>query len=777
MLLIPSLWSYFASSLLNAARRLPLPQFKTVSPLCTVMVEYRELPHLETVLRMHFHQLSDDWSALLVCSDDNFEYVRHVVEKIGVNVSVINISQKNKSLQSEDDLQRLMVDLDFWELITAQKVLFFSDEGFLLRKGIEAYLKFDYIGAPASKPYEKDVNIGYGKFSLRTVDVCKAVLKELREDGINPEGLITSEFTEDVFFSLFISERSKVTPTIQNALLAPPRVICYYLTQFHRIPENDEWWGEGFTEWDNVKRAVPLFDGHYQPHIPQNGYYDLTDPQTFRNQIALAKAHNIHGFCFYYYWFNGRRILEAPLDLFLNDTSLDMPFCLMWTNENWTRRWDGKDQEILLQQNHGDEDDIDFIASVKPYLMDPRYIRIDDKPLISIYRSGLFPDIQQTLNRWRAWCLAHGVGEIYIVCVLSNRGVSNPMSLGFDCSLEFPPHGVYAPAVTPNNVTPNFTGTVYDYEQYALVDKQYPHFKCVFPSWDNTPRRQLAASIFNGSTPELYQKRLIEAIRGSHKKTVFVNAWNEWGEGAHLEPDVKHGCAYLEATKRAIDSFKKMAVVVHVYYVEVFKEHVLPQLEQVAEEIFDIYITTPLESHLIQDLCKSVKAKVVVLTYPNTGRDVRPFLLTMKHSVMGNYQAFLKVHGKKERQDHIQYWDNSCYKKLFSCMEWAFTTITTTNTGIIALDKSLCPLIECNLTANRKTLTEICDKLGMAMPETNFIAGTMFYGTPDVIAPFFPLLDDEWGDDLTLADGTKAHACERLFLSCAESLGKEIKLI
>jgi len=339
-----------------------------------------------------------------------------------------------------------------------------------------------------------------------------------------------------------------------------PRVICYYLTQFHRVPENDEWWGEGFTEWTNVRKATPLFEGHYQPHVPRDGYYDLMDdPQTFRHQIDLAKQYGIGGFCFYYYWFNGRRLLEKPLEMFLNDSSLDMPFCLMWANETWSRRWDGSEHEILVQQRHNDEDDISFIASLKPYLLDSRYIRIDGKPLISLYRRDLFPNITSTVMRWRTWCRENGVGEIYVVNVLTREKQSSHSA--FDCALEFPPHGLWrAKPLYPSGLATNFDGGVYGAEDLLCRDRDFPTFKCVSPSWDNTPRLGLRSSLFNGTTPALFQKRLAEAFRVSHYNTVFVNAWNEWGEGAHLEPDMKWGDAYLQATKNALQGVREMKI-------------------------------------------------------------------------------------------------------------------------------------------------------------------------------------------------------------------------
>lgn len=345
------------------------------------------------------------------------------------------------------------------------------------------------------------------------------------------------------------------------------RVIAFYLPQFHPIPENDAWWGEGFTDWTNVRRAVPQFEGHYQPHEPDEflGYYDLRDRSVQARQIELAKQYGIEGFCFYFYWFSGKRLLELPVENYLNDPSLDLPFCLCWANENWTRRWDGLDKDILIAQHHSDQDDLAFIQYVAKYLRDPRYIRVLGKPLLLVYRPSLFPDIRATAQRWRTWCRDNGIGEIYLAYPQSFDFV-DPAIFGFDAAIEFPP-SFHLPDITRHVKTyKGFEGVVYEWRWYIARSENYPDpdyklFRCVNPGWDNTPRRKNHGRVFHNSSPQLFARWLNNAFADTlrrfdqeDERLVFINAWNEWGEGAHLEPDRRYGYAWLQAVREAHQS-------------------------------------------------------------------------------------------------------------------------------------------------------------------------------------------------------------------------------
>lgn len=353
-----------------------------------------------------------------------------------------------------------------------------------------------------------------------------------------------------------------------EALKNPPvNLIAFYLPQFHQIAENDKWWGEGFTEWANVKPAKPQFEGHYQPHVPgELGYYNLLDIEIQKRQVELAKLYGVGGFCFYYYWFNGKRLLEKPVENYLNNKDLDLPFCLCWANENWTRRWDGMDNEILMAQNHSPQDDIKFIESLKDYLNDSRYIRVDGKPLIIIYRPLLLPSAQKTAQRWRKWCRENGIGEIHLASTLSVDTIE-PHNIGFDSVIEFPPNNSNIPEITSQiyNISHDFSGKIYDLK--PLMDRSlsyktpdYIIFRGVCPSWDNTPRRKNNGTILFNSSPKSYEDWIYNAIKDTinrikvpENRFVFINAWNEWAEGAYLEPDRRFGYAFLSATRNALE--------------------------------------------------------------------------------------------------------------------------------------------------------------------------------------------------------------------------------
>lgn len=343
------------------------------------------------------------------------------------------------------------------------------------------------------------------------------------------------------------------------------RAIAFYLPQFHPIPENDLWWGNGFTEWTNVVQARPHFKGHSQPHIPgELGFYDLRLAEVRERQAQLARRYQLHGFCYYYYWFNGRRLLERPLEEVLRTGKPDFPFCICWANENWTRRWDGAEHELLVEQVHTPTTDSAFIHDVLPIVTDPRYIRVGNKPILLVYRAGLLPDAKRTTETWREEARRAGIPGLHL-CAVQSFGLIDPRPLGFDAAVEFPPHGLAAEDVTESisGDEPPFQGRVYDYRDavaHALVRPvpEFRRYRGVMSGWDNTPRRGARGTVYAHSSPREYETWLRAAIAETDatlppgERLVFINAWNEWAEGAHLEPDQLDGYAYLEATSRAL---------------------------------------------------------------------------------------------------------------------------------------------------------------------------------------------------------------------------------
>ena len=375
-----------------------------------------------------------------------------------------------------------------------------------------------------------------------------------------------------------LAERSAVPPKPADHLAwqrfeigrdVPPRlrVVPFYLPQFHPIPENDLWWGEGFTEWTNVKAAKPVYLGHDQPKLPEDlVFYDLRAPDTIARQASLAKAAGIEGFMYYHYWFAGKQLLERPiLDRLAGDVKL--PFCLMWANENWTRRWDGRESDILIGQNYDEVPATRFIEDVMPILQDPRYMRIDGRPILAIYRPAQIPDLVSVVSSWREATRRAGLGDLFVMMVdvaKQFHGIDkDPQKFGLDGSLGFPPHNALWEWVAdaPAGVPRGFSGRILGYRAMAndairkleagLSDDYCPG---VMVNFDNTARRQENPDIWYGSNPYTFRRWLAAAAaevagRASDRRMVFVNAWNEWAEGATLEPSARFGSTYLLAVR------------------------------------------------------------------------------------------------------------------------------------------------------------------------------------------------------------------------------------
>jgi len=589
----------------------------------------------------------------------------------------------------------------------------------------------------------------------------------------------------------------------------PHTSIAFYLPQFHAIPENDEWWGEGFTEWSNVRPAKPLFPGHHQPHEPgELGYYDLSGVQAIKRQVKIAKNYLVDAFCFYFYWFNGKTLLETPAQIMRSNPSIDFRYCLCWANENWTRRWDGLDQDVLISQRHSATDDLAFIEYMSTYLKDDRYVRVAGKPLLIVYRPSLLPDPQATAKRWRARCVEMGIGEICLATTHSFENV-DPGTYGFDCAVEFAPNNMAPPCVTPTveGLPADFQGQIYDWRGLVCRSESYPQadyrlYRCVNPGWDNTPRKKLNSSIFLNSSPRAFQQWTVNAISDTTRHfgsdgLVFINAWNEWAEGAHFEPCQRYGYAYLEAFRQArirdgakrqltdkisanLDS-SKVAIVIHAFYPDLLPE-ILDPLQHIPEiGRPKIIITAPYAS---VGACAQQTERYrdnidpLIIGVENRGRDILPFFTAFEYIVRAGYRVFCKLHTKRSlHREDGKTWRRRLLGSLLdpdrvpAILERLSNSKTT---GIVAPGDHLLPM-STYWGSNQYAVLSLATRLGveardvLALP---LVAGSMFWARTEALLPLYALVDSaDFESESGQTDGTMAHAIERLFSVSAYSVG------
>jgi|WetSurMetagenome_2_1015567.scaffolds.fasta_scaffold179299_1 lipopolysaccharide biosynthesis protein len=341
--------------------------------------------------------------------------------------------------------------------------------------------------------------------------------------------------------------------------------IAFYLPQYYPIPINNKNWGYGFTEWTNVTRAQPQFIDHYQPHRPERfGYYDTRIPDLLSEQSKLAHCYGIGAFCFYYYCFQGEAELEYPIKVYACNSKVYLPFCLCWANENWTKRWDGKEDEILVEQKYGSGLMKDIIRKISSYFEVSNYLKIENRPIVIIYNPSAVPSISILVNEWREYCYKKNIANPYIIGAKTFNADNKILNHGLDGIMEFPPHGINIPPINMSNKLINFSfkGRVHNIKDYIEYIKDNPPdkiFRGAFPSWDNTSRALESAKIFIETTPtnfelwcDIIAKYTLSTFDDS-KRFFFINAWNEWGEGAHLEPDRKYGYAYLQALRNILN--------------------------------------------------------------------------------------------------------------------------------------------------------------------------------------------------------------------------------
>lgn len=601
------------------------------------------------------------------------------------------------------------------------------------------------------------------------------------------------------------------------------KAIAFYLPQFHRCAENDAWWGEGFTEWTNARSAQPRFDGHYQPREPHPdiGYYDLSDPQTLYRQAKLAREHGIYGFCFYHYWFSGRRVLEKPLDLLIANPEIDINFCVCWANENWTRTWDGQDSEVLLEQKYTLADQRNFIVDVEKYVEDKRYIRVNGRPVIIVYKANIIKNLDDFISTWRLyWQEKHG-SELEIWCVQADPSDRQCAALApyIDGVVEFPPHVVpFDPHVMPYMVRNtetfgNITGHIFDYRR--VVDDvincseknqipSVPYYRGVMLGWDNSARRKDGWTIWYGYSNVLYYKWLRHVISSARHKLpishrfVFINAWNEWAEGTYLEPDCRSGYNALNTTSRALFNMEderpvrvidklsssginsNVAVHLHIYFID--------QLEELFGYIsnimfkFDLFITTDLNSkkQIIEERVKRLLfvSNVEIIVTENRGRDIGPFLVCLG-SRLASYDFVGHFHSKKsESVSWGDLWRKYLLEHLLGSPEGINSLFAAfeRNPQLGLVFPPLYPLLpDDGGWANMRSECEsLMRRLGcdVFMPENpTFPAGNMFWARTEAIAPAlaFGWTFADFPTESGQLEHTPGHFIERIwnYISCS----------
>lgn len=585
----------------------------------------------------------------------------------------------------------------------------------------------------------------------------------------------------------------------------PVKLVAFYLPQFHPIAENDAAWGQGYTEWTAVARANPQFLGHAQPRQPLLGEYDLRDINVMRSQAVLAKQYGLSAFCFYFYWFHGKTLLEQPLLQWLQATDIDFEFCLCWANESWSRAWDGRAGDLIVQQRHDVEDDLAFIAYIAPYLRDSRALRVNGQPVLLVYRPGLLPDAKATAARWRTWCRDNGIGEIHLAYVQSFERPL-PADIGFDAAVEFPPN-----LCTPTDITTrqafvhgSYAGNVLDWRDLPrhFLSKPaaaYPLYPAVNCGWDNEPRRPGRGRTLLHAAPRRYRDWLSATIRMRYAQStqpcanrlVFINAWNEWGEGAVLEPDTSIGYAWLQAVADALriganDSTaqtpRRACVVIHAWYLDVFEELLLA-VSCLAPSPRIVVTTTNDKAPQVRAIAQRLDSPVELHCYPNRGRDILPFLQIANHLLDQGESLLLKLHTKRSaHRDDGDAWRHELIDGLTALQnadDIQHMMRTHPNIGLLAPKAHLQPMTY-YWGANQRNCEYLTQRLGIAaiqIKHSQFAAGSMFWCRLEALRPLLDahLSEDEFEDESGQVDGTFAHAIERIIVPVVEAAGYQIQ--
>ena len=603
------------------------------------------------------------------------------------------------------------------------------------------------------------------------------------------------------------------------------KAIALYLPQFHKIKENDEWWGKGFTEWVNVKKAKPLYKGHYQPRKPGDPkdyleYYELTTVEVLKKQIKLAKSHGIYGFGIYYYWFSGKILLDKPLNILLNNRDIDFLFLLIWANENWTKRWDGKEQDILIQQDYLESDPEKFIKDIKKYLIDQRYIKINDKPIIGVYEPRKIPNLIKTISIWREKSMEYGIGEIYIIVTLNEGSVEEFHNLHlFNAAYQFPPRGAMISSnylrLKSNFFKNNFfLYTAFLYNELNISDtilKDFHFYKGTMLGFDNSPRKAREYVIFQNYSPEqfyLINKKIVEWTQKKYNKNnrfIFINAWNEWGEGTYLEPDNKYGYASINALSKAIFHLPfngcnynleklrngtKIAVQVHIFYENLINE-IINKTNNIPVN-FDLYLSTDslIKAIHIEEIIQkhSLANNYEIKIYENKGRDVLPFLLQIRKHIK-KYKYICHLHTKKT--SFVSFgdeWRQYLFNNLLGNKEIISEILTDLENneklGFIFPESFHKVIIEYETEVTEKDkffISYLLKKINKSLrigEQIEFPVGNMFWAKGESIHQIFNIdITNEIPTENNQVDGTILHGIERIWLYLVKLNGYSYKKI
>ena len=607
------------------------------------------------------------------------------------------------------------------------------------------------------------------------------------------------------------------------------KTLAFFLPQFHAIPENDNWWGMGFTEWTNTKVATPRFEGHYQPREPHSdiGYYDLSKVEVLANQAKLAKEHGLFGFCFYHYWFSGERLLEKPVDMLIQHPEIDISFCLCWANENWTKAWDGQNKDIIMEQKYTEDDPIKFIDDIKRYVNDSRYIKVGGKPVIIVYNPGHIPNIKYVFEKWRKRAAEIGIGDILIwICQTANNTADILQIKPYiDAEIEFPPHNMWYDAIGVRDLdVGGKEAYIYNYQKLVQIlrnrflkkgeiKESVPLYRCSMMGWDNAARRKNGWTTFYAYSLKSFYTWLRIILEEAHfkfepeERFVFVNAWNEWAEGTYLEPDQKYGYANINTLSKALFNLPldnplvvinhdsdytcenkcqlsdkpAIAVQIHLFYPEVVDE-IIDNLSMIPYK-FDCYVSTDTKKKVLcikeQFASRNLPNmdKLVVERFENRGRDVAPFLIQLEE-VINDYDYICHLHSKKtSASEYGESWRKYLYRHLLGSQENIYKIIdmfeTKSELGIVFPETYPVLNKQAEWGGNKGGCVRLMERLSLDynLPDDIvFPVGNMFWARVKAVQNLFTtkISMEDFPEEQGQTNATLAHQIERIWVFVAQ---------